>query len=63
MKGNILLCLTVTVSVIFSFFFGYLYTIHNLDIRCDHPQKQIYVTDQFNQTWVYDYNYTELNPV
>ena len=35
---------------------GWLITIHSLKIECDHPAKTIYVTDQFNQTWIYDYN-------
>jgi hypothetical protein len=34
-------------------------TVHSLVIECDHPAKTIYVTDQFGQTWIYDYNYSD----
>ena len=35
---------------------GWLITVHNLTILCDHPAKVVYITDPFGQEWVYDYN-------
>lgn len=63
MKYRMLFTVVIILTALFSFFFSYLYTVHHLQIECDHPHNKIYVTDQFNQTWVYDYNYPGQNHV
>ncbi len=59
MKQSIILCTLIILTAIFSFFAGHLISIHHLDISFDNPKKQIYVTDFLNQTWIYDYNYSD----
>ena len=57
-KDKLIMSLILILLILISYAVGWLTTVHSLDIRCDHPNKLIYITDQFNQEWIYDYNYT-----
>lgn len=55
MKKLIIAGAAIFLAVLF-FCAGWLITVHNLTILCDHPAKVVYITDPFGQEWVYDYN-------